>query len=379
MTPPAPIYLDANASTPMRPEVLEAFVEAARSHCANPASDHLPGRAARTAIETARQEVAELISAQPFEVVFTSGATESLALALRGLVASDSRPWIALCSRLEHAAVLETLADLERAGKLERRFVPTDAVGRVDPGAILEHAGAGPTVACFFHGNNEIGTLNDVAALADAAALVGARLVVDAAQTGGYETPDLHHVDFLCLSAHKMHGPKGVGALFVKGGGGLHPLLCGGGQERGLRAGTPNVPGIVAFGVAARLARVERGQRSVQVHALRARFLEILVAHRLPFRINGDLDRRLPGNLSLTFPGVEGVALRRLLPHLSISTASACASGSGRPSHVLQGIGLSEVDCECTIRLGFSSMNTQEEVERAASDLVEAARCLMRR
>lgn len=373
------VYLDANASTPVDPRVVSALLRVTECCYANAASSHRAGQETRRLLECARQQVASLIGAVCEEIVFTSGATESINMALKGVVwGAGVRPLPVVTTRIEHVAVLNTLRWLEARGDVAIFWAGVDRRGGLGADELRRVIPAPGSLVCVTHGNGEVGTVNNLEALGDVASSRGAVFFVDAAQTGAYYPPDVRAcpVQLMALSAHKMHGPKGVGALFVKRGLILEPQMHGGGQEQGLRPGTVNVPGAIGMGVAAELAQEKGSERAKNVSALREKFLSLIVSKISGVRMNGDLVGRLPGNLSLTLAGVEGAALRRLLPELSFSQGSACSSGAGRSSHVLRGIGLSEDECACTIRIGLSAMSDEGEVEAAALRIAEICRRL---
>ncbi len=388
------IYLDHNATTPVRPEVADAIAAALRALPGNPSSTHAPGRAARAAVEDARAEVARLVGAGAEEIVFTSGGTEANALALRGLIrgalaarGSDSlsprsgnvservgeRGPHVVTSRLEHPSVSGALA----AEAADVTFVAVDADGRIDADALRAALRPDTVLVTLALANHELGNVYDVAALARVAHEAGALFHTDAVQAAGKLAVDVGAlgVDALTLSAHKIHGPKGVGAVYLRRGAPFSPLAGGGHQERERRAGTENVSGIVGFGVAARLAAAERAEAAARVAGLRDR-LEARLLALADARRHGDSGHRLPGTLNIGFAGAPGqlVAAALDLDGISVSTGAACTSGSLAPSEVLLALGLSRADAACAIRFGIGATNTDAEIDRVADAVGEIVR-----
>lgn len=349
------LYLDASASTPLDPDVLLAMCQALENNYANSASPHQPGRLAWEAIEEARAAVAQLIGARPSEVFFTSGATESVNLAIQGTVrAEQERPHL-ITTAVEHKAVLSTLDYLAQAALAEVTVLPVDRLGRVAPQQVRDALRPNTALVCFIHGNNEIGTLMDPGPIAEVLEGHRARLFVDAAQSGAFAPPnvDAAGVHLMCLSAHKMYGPKGIGALFVREGTAIEPLMLGGGHERGLRPGTMNTAAIVGFGIAARLATEHGEERADALRGLREAFLTELQRLVPDAQLLGCRDNRLPGHLSLRLPGVPAASLLRRLPELAFSDSSACASAAGEVSHVLRAVGLDGGAMSQVVRVGL--------------------------
>jgi cysteine desulfurase len=371
-----PIYMDYHATTPVDPRVLDAMLPYFREDFGNASSrSHVFGWRAEEAVEGARAELAALIGASPKEVVFTSGATESDNLALVGAArfhAAKGRHLVA--TRIEHKAVLDAMAALEREG-FEFTLLPVSASGFVDPADVKRALRPDTIVVSVIHASNEIGTVQPIEEIGRLTRAAGVLFHVDAAQGAGKIPLDVERaeVDLLSLSAHKMCGPKGVGALYVRRNprARIAPLLAGGGQERGLRPGTLNVPGIVGFGAAARLARAEMAEEARRVGALRDRLREGILARIDGVTVNGALEPRLPGNLNVSFAGVEGEALLMSLRDVAVSSGSACTSGSLAPSYVLRAIGVSDVLAHASIRFGLGRFNTSEEVDHVL-DLLEA-------
>jgi cysteine desulfurase len=380
------IYLDHNATTPPAAGVLAAMTEALRENFGNASSVHFFGQHARTVIDEARAAVAALIGAEPAEVVFTGGGTESDNFAIRGaaevLDPTGRRHLVA--SAIEHEAVLQTLKALARRG-WETTLVPVDASGTVSPDRLAEVVRADTALVSIMHANNEIGTIQPIARLARVARERGALFHTDAVQAAGKIPVDVRSlgVDLLSLTAHKFHGPKGVGALWIRRGTRLAPLLTGGRQERNRRAGTENVPAIVGFGVAARLAAAKLASESTRLAALRDR-LEAGILERVPgTAVNGDPGRRVPNTTNVSFEGVEAESLLIALDleGIAVSTGSACSSGTLEPSHVLRAMGLPSHRVQSALRFSLGAGTTAAEIDRVLDvlpRLVERLRSLTR-
>lgn len=374
MTGADPVYLDYAATTPADP-----LVVAAMSDClgkggdfANPASaTHGPGRRAHVRVERAREEVAALIGAAPSEIVFTSGATESNNLAVLGVArANADRGRHIVSSRIEHRAVLDPCRRLEKEGFSVTYLEPDDA-GRLSPEALAAALRPDTVLVSLMHVNNEIGVVQDIAAIA---ALCRARdipLHTDAAQSAGKLPIDVRalSVDFLSLTAHKLYGPKGIGALYIRAGarGRLAAVSFGGGQERSLRPGTLATHQIVGFGVACTLARARVGE-SARLETLRDRLWRAISALG-GMQLNGEAAPRIPDILSVTVEGVEGESLVTGLTELALSTGSACSSASGEPSYVLRALGRSSALAQSTLRLSLGRDTTEADIDRAIAAL----------
>lgn len=372
----ATIYLDHNATTPCDPRVVESMLPYFHEVCGNPANGlHISGRMAARAVEHAREQVAALIGATAGEIVFSSGATESNNLAILGLVAyaDRTRNRIVTCT-VEHKAVLGPCAELRERG-YDVVILPVDGYGQVCLEALEQVIDEHTLLVSVQAANNEIGTLQPVQEIARLAHRYGAFFHCDAAQAVGKVPVDALEwgVDLMSLSAHKMYGPKGVGALFVSGGARsipLAPLAHGGGQECGLRPGTLNVPGIVGFGKACELSLTTLADEGNRLRSLRDHFEDRIRYSVKDVRINGHPERRLPNTSSLTFPGVDAEALLLAMPELALSTGSACNTGAIEPSHVLQAIGLSREDAGATIRVSIGRYTTEDEMHKAAEIMV---------
>ncbi len=384
MPPEAPrIYLDNQATTRCDPRVVAAMLPFFSERFGNPHSaEHAMGHEAEAAVEAARGQVAALLGADSREIIFTSGATEANNLAIKGaafhaLRFGDTRRRIVTVAT-EHKCVLESCADLAWSG-FETVVVPVGADGLLNQ-ALLAEALLVPTLLVSVMAvNNETGVIQDVAALGAMARASGALFHCDAAQAAGKIPVSLADTDLLSLSGHKMYGPKGIGALWVrrKPRVRLHPLLTGGSQERGLRAGTLPTALIVGLGEAARLAVAEMAEESARIGTLRDELLAKLRTGVEGLVLNGSAERRIAGNLNLTFPGVSAQELIRACPDLCISTGSACSSAAIEPSYVLRAMGLSPARAGQTLRIGIGRFTSAPEIDRAAEALISAWRTLL--
>jgi cysteine desulfurase len=380
------IYLDYNATTPIDPRVLEKMMPFLKHEYGNAAShDHALGWNAAEAVEEARYHVAELINAKSTEIIFTGSATESINMALKGLAFAALAPESIVTSEAEHEAVLGVCRQLARHTNVKVQYLPVDSCARISP-RDLGRALSSQTkcVVAIMAANNEIGTINPVAELAAITHAAGGLFFTDATQAIGKITVDVQEIDadLLAFSSHKVYGPKGVGALFLrarKPKTDLEPLTVGGGHERGLRAGTLNVPGIVGFGEACRLAKLESSEDAARIKTLRDVF-EARLSETVPgLRINGSGAPRLPNTASLIFPGVDARTLLRDVWALAASTKSACSSGDARPSHVLTAIGLSEDDAYCAVRFSLGRYTTSSDIDDAIVGIGYSARRLAQR
>ena len=368
------IYLDNNASTPMDPKVREA-VSAAMDAYGNPSSVHSYGRRARRVVEEARDEVASLVGARPEEIFFTSGGTEANALAIFGGVRRTGPASPIVTTAIEHPSVRESVARLAEELGVESITVAPDVSGAVDPERILAAAPPGTPLVTLMAANNEYGGLLPVAAVARALRDRGVPVHTDAVQAAGRIPVDAPawDVDLLSLSAHKMHGPKGVGALYVRKGFPLRPHTPGGGQEKKIRAGTENTSGIVGFGVAARLAR-ERLDEAGRIAAMRDRLETRILATVPGTRVAGAAALRLPNTTTILFEGVSGEALliRLDLEGVAVSVGSACSSGTLAPSPAILALGFSREEARGAVRFSLSRWNTEAEIDRVLALLPEA-------
>jgi cysteine desulfurase len=376
------IYLDNNATTRVDPRVLEAMLPWFCQDYGNAASrQHALGRKAEEAVEAARAEVAELIGASSREIVFTSGATESDNLALKGVAwAYRHRGDHIVTAATEHRAVLDTARRLEREG-FRVSYLPVDRFGQVSAEQLEQAITDRTILVSLMAANNEVGTLHPVEAIGAVCKRRGVLFHSDAVQAAGKVPLDVERtgIDLASLSAHKMYGPKGVGALFVRKQSPrvrLEPLIDGGGHERGLRSGTLNVPGIVGFGRACLLCREEMAGEAVRLSALRERLRQGLMDALEGVTLNGHPAERLPGNLNLSFDWIKGEALLMGLRGVAVSSGSACTSASPEPSYVLRALGVDEERAHGSLRFGLGRFNTAAEVEQVIAEVVRVVRHL---
>ncbi len=363
------IYLDHNAGAPLRPEVRAAIARFIEVDEANPAAVHRSGQRARRALEQARSQIALLIGAAAREVVFTSGGTESNNLAIRGVAGAQPARRRIVSSAIEHSSILAPLEYLASLGFEIIRIAP-DREGRISPAAVAAALDADTALVTLGLANAEVGSIQDVAAMAEPIARAGAMFHIDAAQAAGripLRVGDLR-CHLLTISGHKLGAPSGIGALYVRAGVALAPAMLGGPQEAGLRAGTPNLLGAVAFGAAAEAAAAHLDDESMRVAALAARLLDRLRASIPDLRLNGSTSDRILNTLNLTFPGVlgESMLIALDLEGVEVSMGSACAAGAVEPSHVLLAMGLSRDEARSSLRLSLGWSTTAAEIERAA-------------
>ena len=376
MKPNRPVYLDNQATTPCDPRVVAAMLPWFTERFGNPHSaEHAMGQEAEEAVEQARAHVAALIGAEPREIILTSGATEANNIAIKGaarhaLRTGDPRRRIVTVAT-EHKCVLESVADLAAEG-FEPVFLPVRSDGLLDPDALRAALAVPTLLVSIMAVNNETGVVQDLATLARIAREAGALVHSDAAQAAGKIALDVAGLglDLVSVSAHKLYGPKGVGALYVRRRPRvrLAPLFSGGGQERGLRSGTLPTPLIVGFGEACRIAADEMAAEAERIASLRDRFLAALSG----IRINGSMTARIPGNLNLTFPRATAAALMAACPDLCVSTGSACSSATIEPSYVLRALGLSDAEAARSLRLGIGRFTSAADIDFAARALAAA-------
>jgi len=375
------VYLDNSATTAMSPEVIEAMLPYFSDEMGNAQSVHSFGQRSKAALEKARRQVAELLNASPTEIVFLSGGTEADNFAIRGIAeAHRDRGNHIITTQIEHPAVLSTCEALEKTG-FRVTYLPVSREGLVHISDLRDAISEDTTLISVMLANNETGTIQPIEEIAEVVAEARAtgrrqlHLHTDAVQAVGKIPVDVERsrVDLLSLSAHKIHGPKGVGALFVRKGTRLSKLLHGGHHERDRRAGTENVPGIVGFGRAAETALVQLNERMTRMRELRDYLERRVMSLVSDVSVNGDRARRVPNISNLSFNGVDGESLLIALDlkGIAVSTGSACASGSLEPSHVLQALGLSREEVRGSLRFSLSAYTTREEIDYAVSVLSE--------
>jgi cysteine desulfurase len=370
-----PIYLDYNATTPLDPAVVAAMRPYLEQHFGNPSSSHAYGQAAREAHEQARGQVAALLGSAPDEVIFTSGGSESDNQAIKGIAfARRERGNHIITSQIEHPAVLNTCRYLEMRHDFQVTYLPVDGDGLVDP-AMLEEAISPKTILItLMHANNEVGTLEPLAEIGRIARRHGIAFHTDAAQSVGKVQVNVEElgVDLLTVAGHKLYAPKGVGALYIRRGTALDPLIHGAGHEGGRRAGTENVPYAVALGTACALAREQLAVQTERWLSLRQRLLNGLEARVGPVKVNGHPERRLPNTLNICVPGVVGEEVLARVPGVAASTGSACHAGLTEPSPVLLAMGIEPSPALGALRLSLGRWTTAEEVDLAVEQLSEA-------
>jgi cysteine desulfurase len=372
-----PIYMDHHATTPVAPEVFEAMRPFFVETFGNAASrTHAFGWAAEAAVEAARAQIAGLIGCKPVELVFTSGATEADNLALKGVAyAYRERGTHLITSQIEHHAVLDSCKRLEKEG-FQVTYLPVDRTGLVDPGEVAKALTPKTILVSIMLANNEVGTIQPVREIGRLCKERGVLLHSDAVQGIG-KIPvnvDALGVDLMSLTAHKLYGPKGVGALYVRMGKPrvkLVPQMDGGGHEKGRRSGTLNVPGIVGFGKACELAGERMVEEDVRLTVLRERLWTGITSRLAHVHLNGHPTLRLPGNLNVSFGFVDGESLLMSLKEVAVSSGSACTSASMEPSYVLKAMGVSQDLAHSSLRFGLGRGNTQEEVDFVVERVVE--------
>jgi cysteine desulfurase len=379
-----PIYLDYNATTPLDPAVVEAMLPYLHKEFGNPSSAHAYGKAAHKAVERARQQVAELLGAHPEEIVFTGGGSEASNHALKGVVFAKLRGFFGrwargahlITSAVEHPATLQPCEFLKRLG-CRVTVLPVDRHGLVDPAAVRKALDRSTTLVSVMHANNEVGTLQPIREIAALARERGVPLHTDAAQSLGKVPVNVDElgVDLLTVAGHKLYAPKGVGVLYVRRGVNLEPLIHGAGHEGGRRAGTENVPYVVALGKACELARQSLPEATERLRRLRDRLWERLHTGLGEDVVpNGHPERRLPNTLNVSFLGHLGAELLAKVPEVAASTGSACHEGQVTCSPVLQAMGVPPPLARGAVRLSVGRFTTEEEIDRAAAALVRAAR-----
>ena len=365
------IYLDYNATTPVAPEVYRAMQPFLTKEFGNPSCDYPLGQRARDAVQQARQEVAALLGCAPQEIVFTSGATEANNTVLKGVAAHHGRGHIITCAT-EHPAVLAPCRYLQSQG-FRLTILAVDGTGRLDPGEVRRALAPDTILISVMHANNETGALAPIREIGALAREAGVAFHTDAAQSVGKIPVDVDalQVDFLTMAGHKFYAPKGVGALYVRSGAALTPLLHGASQEGGRRAGTENVPYMVALGAACRLARERLPGAAAHLQSLRDRLHERLLAGVPGLILNGPEVERLPNTLNVSFPGISGGELMAGLPELAASLGSACHAGQEAISPVLAAMGVPVGLARGAVRFSVGAPTTRDEVDQAAALLLE--------
>jgi cysteine desulfurase len=372
-----PIYLDNHATTPIDPRVLDAMLPYFTEKFGNSASrQHQFGWEAEAGVELPRKQIAELINANPKEIIFTSGATESINLALKGIaLAYSEKGKHIITTQIEHKAVLDTCKRLEKWG-FKVDYVQVDKYGLVDPDEIKKRITKETILVSVMFANNEIGTIEPIEEIGKICAEMNVLFHTDAAQALGKIPIDVQemNIDLMSMSAHKLYGPKGVGALFIKKKMPkikIVPIIDGGGHENGLRSGTLNVPGIVGFGKACEIAKNEMKEESKRLRKLRDILQNEIMSKLDDVYLNGHPEKRLPNNLNLSFDGVESEAIMMGMKEIAVSSGSACSSASVEKSHVLKAIGLNDDLIAGAIRFGLGRFNTEEEIDYAINRVVE--------
>ena len=372
-----PIYLDYNATTPIDPKVLRAMLPYLQEHFGNPSSNHPYGLNAKEAVGEAREQVANLIGAEPDEIVFTSGGSESDNHAIIGAsLANRKKGRHIITSRVEHPAVLETCRYLEKTFSFKVTYLPVDKYCLVSPEDVENTITDETILITIMHSNNEVGTVEPIEQIGEIARRKGVLFHTDAAQSCGKIEVDVDmlKVDMLTMAGHKLYAPKGIGALYIRRGATIDSFIHGAGQEKGRRAGTENVPYIVGLGKACSIAEKTLPRFAVDVRGLRdklhSRVLEGLVVKK-QVKLNGHPEKRLPNTLNISISGVVGEDLLSQIPEIAASTGSACHSGSLEPSKVLLEMGVNRDDALGTLRLTLGRWSTEEEVDKASRLILE--------
>lgn len=373
------IYLDHNATTPLDPIVLEEMLPHFTHSYGNAASrSHQIGLDANRAVSASRESVSTLINCEPSEIFFTSGATEAINLGIKGYCQKFHNQNKRIVSiGIEHKAVLDTCESLKYFG-IETELVKVGPDGHVDLKDLEAKITANTVLVAIQHANNEIGVIQSIDKISALCSKKNVCLFVDGAQAAGKIQVNLKAfpIDMYCISAHKFYGPKGVGALYIKRGTTVQPLIHGGGHENGLRSGTLNVPGIVGLGAASKLSKERMLIDNNHLLNLRNNLLDQLSEGEINYKVNGTLDNRLAGNLSICFPGADSEGILTNLKNVALSSGSACTSESIEPSHVLLTLGLSIDDANSSIRFGIGRGNTEDDIEKTAEEIIPIVRNL---
>lgn len=364
------IYLDYHSTTPVDPVVAERVMYYMTEAFGNPSSiTHDYSDEASQAVKDATQEICNLINCEKGEILFTSGATESVNLAIKGLINLDPNKKYKIATLpLEHKCVLDTCKDLERKGISETVFLKVDSKGRLDLEDLESKCKEGLSLVCVMAANNEIGNIYPLKQIGEICEKYNIPFLCDATQATGKTNLDFKEfkITFLAMSAHKMYGPKGIGALIVKKGNRIKPMLCGGGQQFGIRPGTLNVSGIVGLGEACKVSRLNMVEEVEKISKKRDLLVNKLLKDFPEAFINGDQDSKLAGNISISFPGISnGEIISKVRNKIAISTGSACSSGFQLPSHVLTSLGLSNEDIMSTLRIGVGRFTSDSDIEIA--------------
>jgi cysteine desulfurase len=370
------VYLDYAATTPVHPEVILAMTPYFAEIWGNPSSIHACGLEARSAVEEARDKIAGLIGAHKDEIFFTSGGTEADNWALQGIASANrARGNHIITSSIEHHAVLETCKHLEEQG-FSITYLPVDRYGMVNPDEVKKAITSKTILISIMHANNEVGSIQPIPEIGKVAKTAGVYFHTDAVQTVGHIPVDVNKlgVDMLSISAHKLYGPKGIGALYIRAGTDIQPLIYGGGQEKQMRAGTENVPGIVGFGKAVELAQEEMDDEARRISQLRDTLLKNIMKNVEHTYLNGHPTKRLPNNANVSFAFVEGeaICLNLDLAGICAATGSACSSMSMEASHVLLAMGLSPELARSSLRFSFGKWSTEEDVKYVLEKLPAA-------
>lgn len=369
-----PVYLDNQATTPVDPRVLEAMLPYFTEKFGNPASrSHSFGWAAGEAVETARAQVAKLIGADPKEILFTSGGTEGDNLAIKGAAyAGKAKGNHIVTAVTEHKAVLDSCKHLEKEG-IRVTYLPVRKDGLIDLDQFRQAITDQTILVTIMHANNEIGVLQPIAEIGQLCRERGVLFHTDAAQSIAKAPVNVakQNIDLLSFSGHKLYAPKGVGAIYVRDGVLLSPIIDGGGHERGMRSGTLNVPGIVGLGKACAIASEEMPKEACHIAGFRNRLRDRILGSITDCSINGSMELRLPGNLNLSFARVDGQALFMGLADVAVSSGAACTSAKLDPSYVLKALGLSDDLANSSLRFGIGRFNTEAEIDFAADRVIE--------
>ncbi|KOP25214.1 aminotransferase [Hapalosiphon sp. MRB220] len=370
------IYLDYHSTTPVDPRVAERVMYYMTTAFGNANSvDHDYGNVAAKAVKQAHQQIAELINASPKEIIFTSGATESINLAIQGHIAQQNTPAKIIVSPVEHKAVLDTCKALAKKGLVEIIWLKVNQQAQIDLEYLEKVCADGASLLCVMAANNEVGTIYPIQKIGAIASSYNIPFLCDASQAVGKIPINFQDwgITYLAISGHKFYAPKGVGALVVKKGYDLESIIYGGGHQQGIRSGTLNVPGIVGLGEASRLRQLEMKIDESAIALLRERLQNLLLAKIPNLVVNGDLNNRLSGNLHISLPDIPNSAMIARVRHqLAISSGAACSSGVVAPSHVLQAMNLAENITEGALRIGIGKFTTQEEIEKASSVIISA-------